>query len=207
MTTLHPHRELIAPFLRTLGMTSSSLKKRKPDYDPQRQWGLQPSEASARGGDATYVVSGHVVNGSNKDLFVSETIGREGQARAKRKLVQDADRELKGLLERDKEGMRAVAKAREIGSMAAKRASRGAKDKSSAKGKQKARDTDDVSEFDDTKISKAPQTKLAYSADIIKKLGFDPAAKIGQKRGAQSAVQEKVHSLWLCLPCRLTSSP
>jgi minichromosome maintenance protein 10 len=207
MTTLHPHRGLIAPFLRTLGMTSSSLKKRKPDYDPQRQWGLQPSEASARGGDATYVVSGHVVSGSNRDvssLFVAETMGREGQARAKRKLVQDADRELKGLLERDKEGMRAVAKAREIGSMTMKQASRGAKDKSSAKGKQKARDTD---ESDDMKISKAPQTKLAYSAEIIKKLGFDPAVKMGQKRGGQSAVQEKVRSLWLCLPCRLTPSP
>ena len=204
MTTLHPHRGLIAPFLRTLGMTSSSLKKRKPDYDPQRQWGLQPSEASARGGDATYVVSGHVVSGSNRDassLFVAETMGREGQARAKRKLAQDANRELKVLLQRDKEGMRAVAKAREIGSMTVKRASSGAKDKSSAKGKQKARDTDDVSESDDTKISEAPQTKLAYSAEIIKKLGFDPAVKIGQTRGAQSAVQDKVCLLRLCLPC------
>ncbi|OJA13974.1 hypothetical protein AZE42_03602 [Rhizopogon vesiculosus] len=182
----------------TSGMTSSSSKKRKPEYDPQRQWGLQPSVASgSRGGDATYVVSGHVVSGSNRDassLFVAETMGREGQARAKRKLVQDADRELKGLLERDKEGMRAVAKAREIGAMTAKRASGAAKDKPSAKGKQKARDMDDVSEPDDTKSSTAPQT-MAYSADIIKKLGFDPAAKTGQKRTAQSAVQEKIAAL------------
>ena len=179
-------------------MTASSSKKRKPDYDPQRQWGLQPSEASgSRGSDATYVVSGHVVSGSNKgvsSMFVAETMGREGQARAKRKLVQDADRELKGLLERDKEGMRAVAKAREIGAMTAKRASDGAKDKQSGKGKQRARDADGVSESDDAKTSEEPQTKLAYSADIIKKLGFDPAAKTGQKRAAQSAVQEKVCS-------------
>ncbi|KAG2130375.1 hypothetical protein DEU56DRAFT_860462 [Suillus clintonianus] len=183
----------------TSGMTTSSTKKRKADYDPQRQWGLQPSEASgSRGGNTTYVVSGHVVSGSNQDvssMFVAENMGREGQARAKRKLVQDADRELKGLLERDKEGMRAVAKAREIGTMTAKRASHGAQDTKSAKGKQKARESDDVSESDGAGASKAPQTKLAYSADIIKKLGFDPAAKTGQKRAVQSAVQDKIAAL------------
>lgn len=177
----------------TSGMTSSSSKKRKADYDPQRQWGLQPSEASgSRGGNATYVVSGHVVGGSNRDvssMFVAENMGREGQARAKRKLIQDADRELKLLLERDKEGMRAVAKAREIGTMPTKRTSDGATDKKSAKLKQKARDSDGISESD------APQTKLAYSADIIKKLGFDPAAKTGQKRAVQCAVQDKIAAL------------
>jgi minichromosome maintenance protein 10 len=119
-------------------------------------------------------------------MFVAENMGREGQARAKRKLIQDADRELKLLLERDKEGMRAVAKAREIGTMPTKRTSDGATDKKSAKLKQKARDSDGISESD------APQTKLAYSADIIKKLGFDPAAKTGQKRAVQCAVQDKV---------------
>jgi len=117
-------------------------------------------------------------------------MGREGQARAKRKLAQDADRELKGLLERDKEGMRAVAKAREIGAMTAKRSSSGAKDKPSAKGKQKAIEADEVS--DDTKTSTVPRAKLAYPAEIIKKLGFDPAAKIGQNGAAQSVVQDKV---------------
>lgn len=183
----------------TSGMTTSSSKKRKVDYDPQRQWGLQPSEASgSRGGNATYVVSGHVVSGSNRDvssMFVAENMGREGQARAKRKLLQDADRELKGLLERDKEGMRAVAKAREIGMMTSKRTSDGAKDKKSVKQKQRARDSDGISESDDVETSNAPQTKLAYSADIIKKLGFDPAAKTGQKRAVQSAVQDKIAAL------------
>ncbi|KAG2039070.1 hypothetical protein BDR03DRAFT_991944 [Suillus americanus] len=177
----------------TSGMTTSSSKKRKADYDPQRQWGLQPSEASgSRGGNATYVVSGHIVSGSNRDvssMFVAENMGREGQARAKRKLIRDADRELKRLLERDKEGMRAVTKAREIGTLTAKRSSDGAKDKKSAKLKEKARDSDDISESD------APQTTLAYSADIIKKLGFDPAAKTGQKRAVHSAVQDKIIAL------------
>ncbi|KAG0702785.1 hypothetical protein DFH29DRAFT_483440 [Suillus ampliporus] len=183
----------------TSGMTAMSSKKRKADYDPQRQWGLQPSEASgSRGGNATYVVSGHVVSGSNRDVsstFVAENMGREGQARAKRKLVQDADRELKVLLERDKEGMRAVAKARETGAMTAKRTSDGANDKKFTKGKQRAGNDDDVSESDDAKTPKAPQTKLAYSADIIKKLGFDPASKTGQKRAVQSAVQDKIAAL------------
>jgi minichromosome maintenance protein 10 len=90
--------------------------------------------------------------------------------------------------------MCAVANAREIGAKTAKRSSSSAKDKPSAKGKQKARDTNDGSESDDTMTSKAHQTKLADSAYIIKKLGFDPAAKTGQKRTAQSAVQEKVRS-------------
>ncbi|KAG1816707.1 uncharacterized protein BJ212DRAFT_1446818 [Suillus subaureus] len=177
----------------TSGMTTSSSKKRKADYDPQRQWGLQPSEASgSRGGNATYVVSGHVVSGSNRDvssMFVAENMGREGQARAKRKLIQDADHELKRLLERDKEGMRAVAKAREIGTMTAKRTFDSAKDKKYAKLKGKARDSGSISASD------TPQTKLAYSADIIKKLGFDPAAKTGQKRAVQSAVQDKIAAL------------
>ncbi|KAG1829327.1 hypothetical protein EV424DRAFT_1316891 [Suillus variegatus] len=183
----------------TSGMTTSSSKKRKADYDPQRQWGLKPSEASgSRGDNTTYVVSGHVVSGSNRDvssMFVAENMGREGQARAKRKLMQDADRELKGLLERDKEGMRAVAKAREIGATRAKQTSDSAKDKKSSKWKQAARDLDGISESDDAETSNAPQTKLAYSADIIKKLGFDPAAKTGQKRAVQSSVQDKIAAL------------
>jgi minichromosome maintenance protein 10 len=98
------------------------------------------------------------VNGPNRDapsLFVAETIGREDQAR---KLIQDADRELEGLLERDEEGMRAVSKAREIGAKTAKRSSSSAKDKPSAKGKQNTRDTNDVSGSDDATTSKAYQT-------------------------------------------------
>jgi minichromosome maintenance protein 10 len=55
---------------------------------------------------------------------------------------------LKGLLQRDKEGMRAV-----VMNWC----------EACPKGKQKARDTDDVSESDDTKMSKAPQTKLVYT--------------------------------------------
>ncbi|KAG2150994.1 uncharacterized protein EDB93DRAFT_1140546 [Suillus bovinus] len=183
----------------TSGMTTSTSKKRKADYDPQRQWGMKPSEASgSRTDNTTYVVSGHVVGGSNRDvssMFVAENMGREGQARAKRKLMQDADRELKGLLERDKEGMRAVAKAREIGTMRAKRTSDSAKDKKSSQWKQGARDSDCISESDHAETSNAPQTKLAYSADIIKNLGFDPAAKTGQKRAVQSSVQDKIAAL------------
>jgi minichromosome maintenance protein 10 len=44
-------------------------------------------------------------------------MGREGQAKAKRKFGRDADRELKALLEKDKEGMRAVVRAREVAKM------------------------------------------------------------------------------------------
>ena len=98
-------------------MSTSSKPARKPAYDPARQWGLKPEPSiGGTGGSTTYLVSGHVINGSTQDsrsLFVGEKMGREGQAKAKRKFGRDADRELKALLERDKEGMKAVVRARD----------------------------------------------------------------------------------------------
>ena len=106
----------------TSGMSTSSGPVRKPVYDPVRKWGLkpEPSAVGGTGGSATYVVSGHIVGGpagDSRSVFVAETMGREGQAKAKRKFGRDADRELKALLEKDKEGMRAVVRAREVAKM------------------------------------------------------------------------------------------
>src|SRR5262245_14363971 len=99
-------------------MSTSAVPKRKPVYDPGRQWGLKPEPAQGPG--STYVLSGHVVSGSSSDsrsLFITEDIGREGQAKAQSKMRRkEEDRELKRLLEKDKEGMTAVIKAREFGS-------------------------------------------------------------------------------------------
>ena len=57
------------------------------------------------------MVSGRLVSGTSSETYLTETIGRDGQAKAKRRMGggQDAaDRALKALLERDKEGMKAV---------------------------------------------------------------------------------------------------
>ena len=156
-------------FVRTSGMssTSSSTSKRKTAYDPQRQWGLKPEDGSI-GDGATYVVSGHVVSGTSSDprtTYLTETIGRDGQAKAKRKMGggQDAaDRALKALLERDKEGMKVVMTARESGK------------EPDASGTEKKRQS-------------------SYSAGIIRSIGFDPSIKTGPRKADNSSSQNKVY--------------
>ncbi|KAJ3509617.1 hypothetical protein NLJ89_g5126 [Agrocybe chaxingu] len=163
----------------TSGLTTST-HKRKNDYDPARQWGLKPDESRAEG--ATYVVSGHVVTGTSSDprtMYMTENIGREGQAKAKRKLEsRDADRSLKALLQRDKEGMQAVMAAREVGGCAKSF-------KNEKKGKHRQ-----VGDDEDTKLR-----QTAYSAEIIKSLGFDPSLKPGQRRVENKITQEKLVAL------------
>lgn len=161
----------------TSGLTTSTKSTRKHDYDPLRQWGLKPEGVSS---GATYIVSGHVVSGSNSDsrtLFVSETMGREGQAKAKRKTAgKDADRALKLLLERDREGMRDVMKAREF-------SGKGKLGGEKGKGKETGEKDDSV------------QSKGAYSASVIKSLGFDPSLKPGVRRVDNAETQKKFEEL------------
>jgi len=165
-------------------MSTSAARKPKADYDPTRQWGLKPETGP---NDSTYVISGHVVGGSTGSLFVSEKLGREAQAKAQRRLEKNADRELKALLDRDKEGMKAVTKAREFVQKA--KASAETSGGKLDKGKQKA-SSKSVEEELCTKDSSAP-TKQAYSATIIKRLGFDPAVKMAQ-RPDDFSLQKKV---------------
>lgn len=165
---------------------STSAQKRKADYDPSRQWGLKPETGP---NDSTYVVSGHVVGGSTGSLFVSERLGREAQAKAQRRLEKNTDRELKALLDRDKEGMKAVTKAREFAAAQKAKASAEASGEKLDKGKQKGASVS-VEDEPCTKDSSAP-TKQAYSATIIKRLGFDPAGKVGQRLDDLS-LQKKV---------------
>jgi len=172
-------------------MSRTSAPKRKPAYDPARQWGLKPVDGDS--GGSTYVISGHVVNGSKwESPSAIEGIGREGQAKAKRKIsTKDADRTLMNLLKRDKEGMRVVMKAREVGQRGV--VDGGAKKGVSnckADGKFEKRTVVVDGEAEELWAAKVIPTKAGYSAEVIKRLGFDP---IGQARiRTDSDTQKKV---------------
>ena len=169
----------------------SSSAKKKPAYDPARQWGLKPERSNA-GVGATYVVSGHVVSGSASDpreMYIGESVGREAQARAARKVAaKEADEALRRLLARDKAGTRALASAREFSKK--KEEPKGSK----AKGKQRQDAEATARTTSAEKQEEEEERKLrknAYSAELIKQLGFDPTGKDG--RPAKDAmVQNKV---------------
>lgn len=193
-------------FYRTGGMSREATHKRKHDYDPLTKWGLKPEERSNTG--ATYMVSGHVVPGTSNDprtLYVTESIGREGQAKARRKLAgKDADKALMTLLERDKEGMVAVMKAREV---AATQKMKGKEEKGKGqekedkgkKTKKKSREDGGEGTREDTQSGaescvekEGVARKTGYSAGVIKSLGFDPSMKPGQRKREIAGVREKV---------------
>ncbi|PPQ80327.1 hypothetical protein CVT25_003609 [Psilocybe cyanescens] len=186
----------------TSGMSSSATHKSKNGYDPLRKWGLKPSDDIA-GNGATYMVSGHIVTGSSSDpktMFISETMGREGQARAKRLIDgKDSDRALKALLQRDKEGMKAVMKAREVNRVLVKeRKSEKSTNKVTTDPKKRKKSRDSSDEEGDGGNDDGKDTNLrktAYSAEIIKSLGFDPSLKPGQQRMEKKGVQEKLEAL------------
>ena len=179
---------------------SSGSQKRKAAYDPQRKWGLTPANGSAGSPSSsqvdaegpTYVVAGHIVAGAagKHHMFLKEKVGREAQARAARKAnSHDTDVTLKRLLARDKEGMRAVQEARKfakktrkkqrtttVGKVVEKEDDIGDSDSESS-------GTDDDKDFESGDGSSANRprptttTKNAYSARVIKELGFDPTSK------------------------------
>ena len=191
-------------------MSTSSAPKRKAAYDPARQWGLKPEPEA---GSSTYVVSGHIVNGSGTDprsIYATENLGRDGQAKAKRKLSsKDADKALKGLLERDKEGMKAVVKAREAGKVKLVDEEGAAKKDQAGKGKGKHKDKGTKrGRAVENEDNLAPPSKNAYSAEVIKNLGFDPVVRTGQRRGGDSDIQKKVRFyLFICTPTFVKYQP
>ena len=185
---------------RTSGMTTFA--KKKSAYDPSRQWGLKPDMESGTSG-ATYVVSGHIVSDRKESsgLFVNETLGRDAQAKAARKMsAKDADRALEELLKRDKEGMKAVKVAREFGRKL-EREKEGKEQSGRAgksKGKEKAKEDsgkttrrdENLGDHSSDEEFKKP-VKNAYSATLVRNLGFDPTAKDGRKV-KDAEVQKKV---------------
>jgi minichromosome maintenance protein 10 len=203
---------------RTSGMstssTSSSTHKRKTAYDPQRQWGLKPEDGSI-GDGATYVVSGHVVSGTSSDprtTYLTETIGRDGQAKAKRKMGggQDAaDRALKALLERDKEGMKAVMSARESGKVLVNseegRKGRNKCEQGKGDRKDKQKHVPDACDEEPDACGAEKKRQSSYSSDIIRSLGFDPSIKTGSRRTDNSSSQNKVSFPFLVISLFLLS--
>jgi len=178
---------------------STGAKRKKPAYDPAKQWGLKPEDHDG-GGNATYVVSGHIISGSSdaKALFISETLGRDAQAKASRVTTKGADEALQKLLQKDKQGTKALVSARAHGKRMAK-AEKGkdVKDKKQSKhslgGKPDLDSDSDSRSEGESEPSKKP-CKSAYSAHLIKQLGFDPTAKDGRK-SADSNVQSKLDAL------------
>ncbi|KAI0248406.1 hypothetical protein BJV78DRAFT_1236417 [Lactifluus subvellereus] len=181
----------------TSGMSvGSGSQKRKAAYDPQRKWGLSPADGSAAPSSAvegaTYVVAGHIVAAERRDLFLNETVGREAQARAARQASsRDTDRALKRLLARDKGGMKAVQEARRFAKRErAKRIADGKPLGSEGLPRNEKRREGDVGDSDggseEECESDGPSTdkptKNAYSAQVIKRLGFDPTLKSSRGR-------------------------
>ncbi|OSD07685.1 hypothetical protein PYCCODRAFT_1401648 [Trametes coccinea BRFM310] len=163
----------------------SMVPKKKPAYDPSRQWGLKP-EREAEG--ATYVVQGHVVSGSDsRSLYVAESVGRDAQAKAARKLsAVDQEKALQKLLARDREGTKALMTARQFSKRKEEESSK------DAKGKKKQKS--DVAEAKDPDSDSNKPRKHGYSAQLIKQLGFDPTAKDGRKVKDEN-VQSKLDAL------------
>ncbi|PSR76618.1 hypothetical protein PHLCEN_2v8376 [Hermanssonia centrifuga] len=180
----------------TSGMASGA--KKKPAYDPTRQWGLKPELDSGGGsGGATYVVSGHIVSGGPADprsLFIAESMGRDAQAKAARKASsKEADQVLEKLLQRDKEGMKAVEAARAYAAKM-KRDEKAGKAQKKGKGKEKDGDPDAGLDEEEGYEEKERMAKNPYSTSLIRNLGFDPSAKDGRKI-KDSDVQKKLQEL------------
>lgn len=211
-------------------MSTTAKKQRgNKDYDPSRNWGLQPSSSTTPGGEAVYIIGGHVASSSSHPLGAlapgkaAENIGREGQARAKRRADErDSEIILKELLGREKStgfgggAAEVVKSARALiaGRKGQKLAANEGKDSlrpAQMKGKGKAREdssTKGVDEGDNVPKTRCSfgtineleesKPKRGYGAEMVKRLGFDPAslsAKIGTPQS--QSVGKKVSSDFL----------
>ncbi|EJD05074.1 uncharacterized protein FOMMEDRAFT_81119 [Fomitiporia mediterranea MF3/22] len=180
----------------TSGM-STTANKRKATYDPQRQWGLKP-EAANRGvdGETTYVVGGLVASSGRTQTIsnVGEVMGREEQARARRKAGVREDKALSELLvngkthcargdsgDTSREALAVVNRARMMMSNARKTGF----DESETNSKGK----DNIASTEGNDVER-PQRKT-YSAEMVKRLGFNPTAKpygqIGSRMSAKKS--------------------
>jgi len=129
-------------------------------------------------------------------MYIGETIGREAQAKASRISAKDADLTLKALLEKDKEGTRALIKARQA---SGRKGATKDIDSPSAQWKPDLLPAD--SEEEEVSSRSHLPRKNAYSADVIRKLGFDPTSKAGQKSKHEVAeLQKKVNDQFYSFP-------
>jgi minichromosome maintenance protein 10 len=190
-------------------MTTTAKKQRGPkDYDPSRQWGLRPTSSGTTtvGGEAMYIIGGHVASSSGALApgRAAETIGREGQARAKRRAEErESESALKELLSRERaSGLGGAAEVVKI-ARALVSAHRSQNDKgttkeqgnksgsasSQMKGKKKAREETSVryvsngnnesksnSGLNGILGDEEDMPKRGYGAEMVKRLGFDPVS-------------------------------
>ncbi|KAH9954877.1 hypothetical protein BC827DRAFT_1240840 [Russula dissimulans] len=174
---------------------------------PDGRGSAQSSSEVADG--ATYVVAGHIVASGKRDLFVNESVGREAQARAARRASsRDTDLALKRLLSRDKEGMEAVQAARSFVRKKKAVAGQVAGGKSvpklgedelellSRKKRKEEEDSgdgmsesesgiDDDDDSEEEREETRTTTRNAYSAQVIKELGFDPTLRSSSSRAGR----------------------
>ena len=156
---------------RTSGMSTTARKGRNnTEYDPTRQWGLKPENGSkGPGGELTYVFGGVVASSSRATApgITEQNIGREGQARAKRRIEnRDNDRQLALLLGK-RDGSTSSGGHTGGSSKEALEIVRRAAQKATKK------DSDKESE----RVEYEEPRRKAYSAEMLKCLGFDPTAK------------------------------
>ncbi|KAF5385678.1 hypothetical protein D9757_005513 [Collybiopsis confluens] len=209
----------------TSGMSNSAVSnirrfESKSNYDPIRKTGLLPRDGGlpSKGASydtetgATYVLAGHVINGSNSvdTTHVSEQMGREGQARAQRAEARRQEEELlkKMLKKESSQGdtgghMKNVFKAREAVEkmkMKMKQANKKTLPKKRKSGADEEEEEEEEEreglaedQYDETENIPAASR---YRPEMIKTLGFDPVAmKLGPQQRTHMDVQRKLDDL------------
>ncbi|KAL5478807.1 hypothetical protein ACEPAI_2084 [Sanghuangporus weigelae] len=180
---------------------STTAHKRKSEFDLARQWGLKPDPAS-RGmdGEATFVVGGFVASSGRAQTLgnVGNTMGREEQARARRKADTKEDKVLTELLgkssshsagvggaEASREALTVVQKARQAVTKAR------CDSKAAVAGSQTAAPAGEE-DGDNAELQ-----RKAYSAELIKRLGFDPTIKAygARKPGVKPKTADRTSKL------------
>lgn len=169
-------------------MTSTAKAAKSKSFDPDKKWGLLPAASSSRPSDAngsggattTYMFSGHVIKSGPE--YLNETFGRGRGEREERKRRQEEEVVLAKLLTKDgrSTGALAVEKAR----LAMKKDKGKAVDKGAGA---------EVGSAADPKVEVKRST--AFSAQTMKKLGFDPTAKAGvsERKLDKKRVRDESH--------------
>lgn len=208
---------------------STTAVKNRPAYDPRRQWGLKP-EGPSKGadGETMYVIGGHVASSSSARGMqapgvVAEAIGREGQARARRKDAKREDEALKMLLSRAKgngpmrnsgdegdggggismsrDALEVVRRAKEAMRTKEKQQQKKAVER---KQKRKGGTTVDVESAADgesepeSEFTEDQQRKKLYSAEMIKRLGFNPLSVQAHRSGQESTKKKPAAKVKKC---------
>ncbi|CED85280.1 Protein required for S-phase initiation or completion [Phaffia rhodozyma] len=181
---------------RPLGSSSSNTT-----YDPIRKTGLLPRDTISSSSSASFVVNGHVVHpGRQRDPsatfgpeFTHEKIGRHKEGLLKRQREErESEKEIVDLLGRDggkTQGGRFLEAARRQAE-AAGEGNNKAEERRTTEGKLK--DIEKKKELSEELIEVKKRKKNAFSAEMIKHIGFDPTVLAsGNVRGDETAEEKK----------------